>query len=392
MFIEFGPSSFVLVNIAYIVPLIALGVKKVGSGTKTSLSSIEKYLILYTIWGVMIGLLYIKNSSLSDFVKLVIPTLSYLIFRRTIGTARQYISGIKWLLIGFSFPVFWSLYQISQRQGRISVDYFTGVERFTGAYNQIHSMGHNMGFILMLLVILFTILKNRKWNNCIKNTWPFTFFLFLVGSSAMYCLLHSHVRTVYVGLIVFSGCIAWMKGKKYFLFFVLLIFLFSFSQVDKIRLVFQDVVDAAEGKAAIESAGSGRGLIWSEKFRVFGERSIDQKITGIGLSGQIKEQRALSAANIQTEFDSHNEYIQIVMEFGIVGLFFLTMLYYKIWKQIDRLCKNERIIFQSFLISVLIMNFVSNSYISRFGLTQLFFMIILYVDLPGITRKTSTDK
>lgn len=391
LFIDHGLSvaglrGYAISNLVYFVPLLFLGLKNLLEQPARRLSSIEKLLLLSIGWGMVVALLFSAKPSLDMFIKMVAPFVTFFILRRVVSSKEKFVVCLKALLAGFVVPVFASAYLISHRRGNISTDFFSGIERFSGVYSQIHPMGHSMGFVFIAITLLLVVVNSGIGGRKIKIGLPFYCYLVVLASGAAYCMLHAHVRTAYLGLLVFFALASWSAGKKYFLLLGVLGALVSVTQMEQIKLVFQDVIDAVEGRESIEKAGSGRLLIWGDKIDDFHQLPLEKKITGMGLGGQFAtSQHGQTTITGNGEvFDSHNDFLQTVMEFGLVGLGLLMALYVSIWRAIGRMPEGERFVFRSFFIAVLVMNFVSNSYISRFGLSQLFFMLMIYVEQPWL--------
>ncbi|HAC34357.1 MAG TPA: hypothetical protein DCF45_07555 [Gammaproteobacteria bacterium] len=376
-----GLGGFALFNGLYFAPLLLLGLMVLGKSNALQLSRIEKLLLLYVGWGVLVALFFSPNASADGFIKLLAPLVSYLIFRRLISSKRLFVRALQTMLVGFAPPVFASAWLIRHRQGNVDVDFFSGVERFSGVYSQIHPMGHSMGLVLMLTVLLYAVASSPAGGR-VGISRVFWLYLMLLWLGAFYCMFHSHVRTVYLGLLIFFPIVCWSLGKRYLLLLVVAGGLMASTQTEMIRLVFMDVIDAVEGRDSIEKAGSGRLLIWGDKLTDFAETPLDRQLVGKGLGGHFVESDSHWGAlqSNEVQFDSHNDYLHVLIDYGIIGLLLLILLYSAVWNQIGRLVGLERAVFRGFFLAVLVMNLVSNSYVSRFGLAQILFMVLIYLD------------
>ena len=117
--------------------------------------------------------------------------------------------------------------------------------------------------------------------------------------------------------------------------------------------------------------GSGRLGLWQDALNEFSSLPFERLFLGIGLGKEI----LISAEYFGA---SHSDLIALLLSLGIIG----TILYFLIISCLiaEVLTSNcDRVIkftFCGFLLAVLAMNFGSNSYLSRFQLSQYFFFIM----------------
>ena len=78
------------------------------------------------------------------------------------------------------------------------------------------------------------------------------------------------------------------------------------------------------------------------------------------------------------------------METGAVGFILQLLWYILIYKKIKKIKSKEVSVYKALLWAVVVVNSISNSYLSRFGLAQLFFMLLVYIELPD--RENNTTK
>ena len=137
---------------------------------------------------------------------------------------------------------------------------------------------------------------------------------------------------------------------------------------------FSDVQKIYAGEWDADKLGSGRIKLWTRTLDGFSELTIDKKLAGAGIGNKV----GLSGSQL----DTHNDILGLLEETGIVGFTLYILLQFFILKRILALEKKERYVFLSIFISIFIMNLLSNSYISRFGMAQFYYLIMAYVDLP----------
>ena len=78
------------------------------------------------------------------------------------------------------------------------------------------------------------------------------------------------------------------------------------------------------------------------------------------------------------------------MELGIVGLGILLGIFWLWYKAILRLPLASRALYMALLGAVAVMNFLSNSYLSRFGLGQLLSMVMIGIHVVPVTQPIRT--
>jgi O-antigen ligase len=129
--------------------------------------------------------------------------------------------------------------------------------------------------------------------------------------------------------------------------------------------------------------------IWKHNLSVYNnDYSLDQKIFGIGL-GKEGQPWYLGKKGPYVR-SSHGDYLSLFMGLGPIGLvlylfLYLVLMYDIFYSPVDIKLK---IIFSGILVSVVVMNVVSNSYIVRVELAQYFwlFMGIFYALNDNIKR------
>ena len=106
----------------------------------------------------------------------------------------------------------------------------------------------------------------------------------------------------------------------------------------------------------------------------YSDYSLAQKIGGVGLGG---EGEKIIGGKILVE-PSHNDYLTLFMTLGPIGLFLYLVIYLVLLRDIyfSNIPRLNKYWFLSVVISVLIMNFVSNGYVFRVELSQFFWLIM----------------
>lgn len=379
-----GLNFFEAITILFTLLLMVIALTNMVNGKKRELSGIETVMLIFIVWCTFITIMYYESANIKTYVKWILPLITYIVMKRTIKSKEQYIKLIYLLILGYVIPIVWNFIVIFQGEGLESVIFWTGLERYSGIYNNIHTNGHSMGFFVMLLTTYFVLMKGTS-----KNIISFKHaILFVMALLALYCLYKSQTRTVYVGLLAFFMIWLYRNNKKLLMLFsiVFVVTLLAFAPL--LKTVFFDVLEAVEGKRDIEDAGSGRPYIWKHNLNIYKNLSIDRQIAGVGIGNTATHVGGTGSVSGTKDvvWNSHNDYLEALMETGAVGFLLQLTLYFLIYKRIKRISTKEAAVYEGMFLAIVLMNILSNSYISRFGLAQIFFMVMVYIELPSAAK------
>jgi len=291
------------------------------------------------------------GSGIRDVARTILPFLLFFSVRMFITESTQVRTLVIVLALAFLIPIILSTYNIVLGRNIMVVEIWNKLPRHSGAFGGPHTLAYTMLFFSFLYCILRQVYQ-------FKNFLPrFIICIFLILS--FYCLYQSHTRTAIAGFILFWVIYLFGNNKKLFLVAIVLSILVGIMFQNHIyKLVFKkDQID-------LNSATSGRlaFLIWNSK--LFLESNIMQQLLGRGLGHEHR-------------FPFHNDYIALLMNLGVIGLFlYLILLFYLLWDIF--LCKDEKTkyLFGAILISIAVMNFGSNAVIFRVELSQYFWLIM----------------
>jgi len=125
--------------------------------------------------------------------------------------------------------------------------------------------------------------------------------------------------------------------------------------------------------------GSGRPKIWKHNLDIFWSMPIDRQLAGAGIGNK-------GVSGTDGVVDSHNDYLEMMMNTGIVGLLLYLTMQLLMLHKILRLPGREKHVFLGVFMAVVLMNFSSNSYITRAALAQMLFLVLAYIELPSAAR------
>ena len=369
---------------------------QLGSRSQGRISSaLDIVMQVFVVWAVAVYLIYFDKSQVRDLLKFVLPYFTYLLIRNSIRNREQFVRLLLWMLIGFSVPVVVTTVLVATNKGLEVENYWTGIMRFKGAYQNSHDMGHNMTFLIMTVVLFWVMrkeqasaiaddvklfLRQRRWNVQIN------LFLTVLVVLALYCLYKSVVRTAYLGLALFGFWCLYFYNKKWLII--------SFATVTAAivlmwsvwSLIFYDVLEVYQGKKSADHFGSGRPQIWDHNWKIFSGMTFDRQLAGVGIGNRVgMGEKHMLKDNI---WNSHNDILEVMIQTGYIGFLLYIIMQMLIFRAILKMQGREKYVFISLFFAVTFMNFSSNSYVSRFGLGQELYMILAYIQVAPLVKSS----
>jgi hypothetical protein len=383
----FGLGLFEILTIV-MVGILFFAFLLTRTSQRHGLDRLDVAMLVFIGWCALVTVLQWESSDLKASVKWALPFVMYVLLRRMVRSEKDFLRYMRNLVWGFGIIVSINVIAILQGKGLYSVNWYTGFERYQGVFKDLHSMAHTIGFAIMLVFIYYGLI--RAWRG--PNAWraqKLTMLLcaFIVPVAA-YSLYKSNVRTVMVGLVVFFGVLLWLRRRRWFVVYagsLVAVWLLS----SYIQMVFWDATQGKGVGSAVEMAGSGRPFIWKHNLSMYLDLPIEKQLTGLGVGNEI----GIMPANgiITSEFrtrawESHNDFLSALMELGIVGFVLVVWIYYLLFRHANSVPGAGRSYFLSLLSAVVVMNVLSNSYLNRFGLGQLFVMVMIGIDVARHSR------
>lgn len=163
-------------------------------------------------------------------------------------------------------------------------------------------------YIIILLPILFLI-----DNKYLKIT------LFLISVTiAISCMKRSIPIALAFGSLSYYFCVQYTNKKSIFKMVLGLIIIISFMSFFLLNYDFIDISVTLERFASLEDdGGSGRDVIFNKALGIFYNSDFLTQLFGQGYMAVIK----------RIGFSAHNDFIEILVDFGIIGLiFYLTFI------------------------------------------------------------------
>jgi O-antigen ligase len=341
------------------------------------LSPIDGLILAFTTWVIARAVIYIDASYISQLTKLLVPMLSYIVVKNVVPDREEYRRVIFWILLGFSVPTLLSAGQIVSGvpEAVDKIKYQTGLVRWQGVYSNPHNFGHSMTLLLMTSVLYVSLRGIHKDGRHGASPRVETVLLGILAAIALFCLYKSAVRTAVLGLLVFLGLYGYMQNKKALLLggAALAVVAVVAAPIWIPAILHEFAPDRRGGQPELMELGSGRPTMWMNDLAKFARLPIDQQLAGIGIGTEFTS---------EGEFSGHSDWFRIVWDTGIVGLLLFAWLQILILRAILRMHGRDRHVFLALFVAVNIMNAVSNSYIGRILVGQLYYMILAYIEIP----------
>jgi O-antigen ligase len=343
-----GITELMGVGISYLLILLLL------AGMKQIKFDLLSLFILAFIFYAIESLIW--GSELRRTSQAILPFILFFSIRTFITETKQVRALLIFLVLGFIIPIAFSTYNIILGKSIQMIEWHNQLPRFAGAFTGIHTLSYSMLFFSFLYCILHHIYQFRNS----LNRFLVGFILIL----SAYCLYKSLTRTAMVGFILFWLIYLWGINKRAFFIAIVISVI--------VGVVFSNHIYSIVFKKEnidLNTATSGRVTLFVSNIKLFLDSSFLQQLFGRGLGGEHR-------------FRFHNDYISLLMELGITGLFLYLILLFYLLKDIF-LCKDKKTkyLFGAILISVAIINFGSNAVIFRIEFSQYFWTImgIFYV-------------
>lgn len=383
--IKYVEASFDVFGIGLFVVLVLALLVYSAVQKSLKMSVIDGIIVAFTLWVVAISIIYYESVDIGEVGKLLIPLLSYTLVKNVVLNQREYRHLILWIIVGFTIPTLVSgvLIVAESKTALHMVNYWTTVARWKGVYTGAHNLGHSMTLLLMTLVLYVTLRDTGGHERVAASKWVENILLGLLSIVALYSLYKSQVRSAVLGLIVFAVIYLYYYNKK-----LLVLGSVSLAVVAVMTVSYwlPDLLpEFAMRQRGIEvdtmDLGSGRPRLWLNDIMVFAERPIDEKLAGAGIGNR---------GGGDAMVIGHNDWLEMLTQTGLIGLALFATLQVLILKRIFRMQGKERYVFFALFAAVNLMMFVSNSYAWRIQVSQLYYMILAFIEIPSTRVQTES--
>lgn len=340
------------------------------------ISGIDVVIVMFVVWCTTATVVFYPLSDPRDLARLLLPFVTYTVVKNVYRDQERYPFAMWLMVLGFIVPMVASLLMVLAGKGVFKVNYWTGVPRYEGIYNGPHTLAHNMAFMVMLIAVYVAVCRSQG-REIVRGKWVLFGILGLVSA---YLLHKSAVRTAILGLIIFYGIYLFAYNRRRLVLVAVLsgplLLLFSGAMQN----LFFDFAKVAGGEWGTEALASSRPERWSKQWDNFTALSIEHQMAGVGIGNRSGTDQIDPRAAAPTAVDSHNDYLEVLVQTGAVGFLLYMLMQLLILKQILRMGGDERWAFLALFVAVSAMNFGSNSYVSRFGLGQMYLFMLSYIE------------
>lgn len=353
------------------------------------LSAVDAAIFAFTVWCIAISLIYVHAVRPGELAKLLVPLLSYTIVKNVVSDRNECRKVLFWALVGLGLPMIASAALILAKSPAAvdTVNYWTQVTRWQGLYTHSHVLAHSATLTLMTLAI-YALLRTRASPTRTPGRAIDMGFLGLVGLAALYGLYMSQVRTAILGLMIFLGVLFFFLNRGLLILGAAAATLIALATVPYwYAAMFPELVAAERGiEVKATDFGSGRPNFWLHDLRVYGELPLDQKLAGVGIGA--RGEYSVTGEVIV----GHSDWLELLTQTGVVGFLLFAGLQWVILRKILRMEGPERYAFLAMFLAVNAMMLLSNSYAWRIQVSQLYYMMLAFIELPQRVEATRTPE
>lgn len=295
------------------------------------------------MFALVIGICAVTSISLEESrniaLLMIAFVLSYFVVINTIENEKQF----KFILYIFSIAAvitaFYGLYQYMF--GDLYSQAWLDKEMFEDIKMRVYSTFENPNVYGEYLILAIPIIAGLLWTE--KGIFKKLFWLGSLGVT-MLALALTFSRGCWLGIILAIGLLAIMIDRRFILLGIVALLFLPFVLPESIINRFLSIGNMGD------SSTSYRVYIWMGTLAML----ADYWFSGIGLGiTSFNTIYPIYSYNDISAPHSHNLYLQLVVEFGIVGLIvFLGMLYNFYKETIISICKKKNILTSSLIAGV----------------------------------------
>lgn len=368
VFVPLGGGLFLLLVGAFLV--------RAAVHKDLRFNAVDAVIVAFTIWCLTVALVYYESTRIGDVIKLLVPLLSYTIAKNIVSDRETYQRLMVWMFIGFLLPTLGSALLIAANHPMAldMVNYWTNVPRWEGLYTHSHNLGHSMT-LLLIVSIIFVLLRGQRSETAGFRNKAENVLIAVLGMAAIYALYMSQVRSAVLGLLTFIAVFTFLYKKRLFLISAAaLVALAVVTLPYWFSAMFPELDMRKRGiEVSNMDLGSGRPRFWLNDVTVYAGLPLDQKLGGVGIG---------ATRTADMELYGHNDWLSMLTQTGLVGLLLYLSLQVVILRMIFKMHKGkERAAFLAFFCAVNLMMLVSNSYAWRIQVSQLYFIMLTFIEL-----------
>ena len=295
------------------------------------------------VFALVIGICAVTSISLEESrniaLLMIAFVLSYFVVINTIENKKQFKFILYIFSIAAAITAFYGLYQYMF--GDLYSQAWLDKEMFEDIKMRVYSTFENPNVYGEYLILAIPIIVGLLWTE--KGIFKKLFWLGSLGVT-MLALALTFSRGCWLGIILAIGLLAIMIDRRFILLGIVALLFLPFVLPESIINRFLSIGNMGD------SSTSYRVYIWMGTLAML----ADYWFSGIGLGiTSFNTIYPIYSYNNISAPHSHNLYLQLVVEFGIVGLIvFLGMLYNFYKETIISICKKKNILTSSLIAGV----------------------------------------
>lgn len=385
--LDYAEGLFDLAAIALFALAIAAFLMNSALRQQMSITATDLAILGFVVWCLATYVVYFDRANIRDVAKLLMPIVMFTVVKNIVQTPEQYRRMLLWMIAGFGIATALSGIRIVYGNGVDYINFWTELPRWRGAYANSHNLGHSMTLFIMLMALYVGVNRNRVDRRRAVLVQERVVIASL-GFFAIYCLYMSQVRSAIVGLVVFGLVYGLVRSRKVLFMtgavaLVVGTALFPYWA----PALLPDVLTGHQKKEMDWSKlGSGRTDYWQHNVQLFSNLPLDQKIAGVGIGNRVTPNLAKEGDIL----DSHNDWLDMLMQTGLVGLGLFAFIQLMILRAILRMESQIRFVYLAMFVAVSVMMFISNSYAWRIQVAYPYYMLIAYVELRRQEQVSAT--
>lgn len=320
-------------------------------------------IIIYCVYVIMSGL---WGSKFPFIVKSILPFVVYFAARSFVVDKKGIKILIVAMIVGYVLPIIGSTVVMFTGQASSYLVYGSGMKRMRGLFEGVHTTAHYM-VSFSFVYALFLASKERISSK-------FKIFSFVIFALSVFCLWNTYVRSAYLGMLFFWMFYLYKVNKRHLIILITILSILGIIYGAAVHSIFWKD-DTWDRDTNFKNASSGRTILWQHNLELFIEMPFYEKILGNGLGVEERYNPSSSEGDIVS---SHNDYITVIMTLGLVGfiLYFsiIGSLFMEIYMYSNK--TTEKYIYMGIIMVFLMTAAVTNGYMVRFGLSQIFWILI----------------
>jgi O-antigen ligase len=187
---------------------------------------------------------------------------------------------------------------------------------------------------------------------------------------SLYCAYKSYTRSILLALFILWSFGLFGIKNKYFIIFLVCGLIISFA----FRTNLQEIFFKSTKEVEINVASSGRAYLWEHNIDLFKSYALYEKVLGRGLGVG-----SVTVIGKEDEiWSSHNDYLHLLMQLGIIGLSLFLLIHWAIINEILSLRNKKKVKFfyLGFILSIIFVNFASGIITYQLPTAQLFWLVM----------------